>query len=303
MPARIGVILVSWNSRHDVLTCLMHLRRQTYPAVRVLVVDNASTDGTAPAIIRNFPEVLLLPLDENCGFARAANLGIARALQDGAEYVLLLNADTTVEPTFVARMVEALGAHPQLGIISPKIYLATHPDQVWAVGGVMRPSGLHVYGIATVDGGQFDQVQLDFVFGCAMLIRTEVLQQIGMLDEGFFVFFEDIDLCIRARSAGWDIGVARDIRILHAGSGSTRNQPYLREFYLARSRAQFLSKYRRRFHLIPLVLSELRKLAQMLLAMVRTRSLVVGPAYVHGLLAGFWSGQTPPHARATRRSP
>src|SRR5688572_13562211 len=98
----LSVVLVGWNTRDDVLECLRLLSRQTYPRVQIVLVDNGSTDGTAAAVRAEFPSVLLLPLDRNHGFARAVNLAMRAALDEGAEYILLLNPDTSFEPDLLA---------------------------------------------------------------------------------------------------------------------------------------------------------------------------------------------------------
>lgn len=285
-PPPLWVVLVSWNNRDDVLACLGALQRQTYPALRVALVDNGSADGTAPAVRAAFPAVEVFALPRNEGFAHAVNVALAHGLAHGAGYFLLLNADTSFEPDTLARLVAAAEARPQVGVLSPKVYLARDPRRTWAIGGILTRAGARNFGMEKLDDGRYDARPLDYVFGCAMLVRAGLLRQIGLLDERFFVYFEETDLCVRARAAGWLVALVPQVQIRHAGDSTTRGRFYLRHFYLARSRMLFLRKHRARFRMLPLLLCELYLFGQIVSGAVRLRA----PGIALGFLGGAWAG-------------
>lgn len=285
---RLLVGLVSWNNRRDLLICLAALYRQTYPNVQVVVVDNGSTDGTPVMVRQYFPEVRCAALVQNYGFARAANVILGYARQADADYVLLLNADTSFGPDLLERLVDAAEARPDVGIFSPKIYLRAAPERLWAIGGVLERGRVRFYGLNRYDTGQFDGQTLDFVMGCAMLLRTAILPQTGPFDGRFFLFYEEIDLCLRAKQAGWPIALLPEVQLWHEGGATTRQQHHVREFYLARSRLVFLRKYRTSFDLRLLVLYELALTTKVVALHLSQRSFRAGAAYLSGAAVGLF---------------
>jgi GT2 family glycosyltransferase len=256
----VWTVIVTWNSREHIIGCLQDLVAQAEPT-RILVVDNASEDGTLAAIAEQFPDIATVPLDRNYGFARAVNCGVEGALAHGANYVLLLNPDTRLGTDVTAGLVAAMRGDPGLGIASPKVYLEGKPRRVWGVGGQVDVSGVTFIGMDVEDDEELDAARLDFVLGCALLVRATVLRQIGLLDPRFFAFFEEIDLCLRAAAAGWRIGSVPTVAVAHAGGASTRRRPAFRAFHLGRSRMLFLRKYWPRFDHPLVYRREVRNLA------------------------------------------
>lgn len=287
MERIVWVVLVSWNSRDDVIRCLEYLRFQQYSLLHVVVVDNGSLDNTASIIRSRFPHVSLFALPRNEGFARAANLGMQHALDQNADYVLLLNPDTRFDDDIVNRLVQYAEANPSLGIVTPKVMLERAPHRLWGVGGIVLDKGLQFFGLDEDDTGQYNTCRLDFVLGCAMLIRSDLLRRAGLLDEHFFVFFEEIDLCLRAQLAGWRVGIAPEINLLHAGGATTARRPAIRQFYLARSRMIFFRKHHRRFKLWKLLRQELVYTRKVVVGCVRQRDPWSALAYLRGCLAGY----------------
>jgi GT2 family glycosyltransferase len=286
------IIMISWNNRDDVLQCLKALQQQTYPNLHLVLIDNASQDGTASAVRKQFPSVHLFKLSHNYGFARAANVGMRFVLAAEGSYVLLFNVDTYFEPDLLEQLIRQMEQYPQLGIISPKIYLHQKPDYLWAVGGKVTPTRLHIYGYGEPDHGQYDACSLDFVMGCAMLMRAKVLQQIGLLDGRFFVFYEEIDLCLRAKTAGWQIAFLPNVQMYHESETSTRGHSYIRHFYMARSRFLFFWKYRFVFNLSFLFAYELGHTASIVFRHVVRGDVASGWAYLYGTLIGLTRKQS-----------
>jgi GT2 family glycosyltransferase len=282
------VVVVTWNNADEIRRCLEDLQRQSYAALHVIVIDNGSTDGTVDAIRSQFADVALIALKHNYGFARAVNLGIQRALQGGADYVLLLNPDTHLESNVLAGLASPMRARPRLGISSPKIYLRDNTTRLWGIGGTVDSGGVRFIGMEQLDAPYYESVRLNFVLGCAMLIRAQVFRDIGLVDERFFVFYEEIDFCLRAQAAGWDIALIPSVHIHHEGGTSTKGKSEFRWFHLARSRMVFLRKHRRRFQLLRVLARELRNSGGTLLQMTargRFRS-------IRGLVQGTTAGMT-----------
>ena len=227
-PPSIAVVVLTWNGRELTLDCLRSLEAVATPNTRLIVVDNASTDGTAAAIRERYGDrVTIVANPSNLGFAGGNNAGIHRALDDGADLVLLLNNDTFVDPAFVDELVAPVLASPEVGITGPKIYYSAPPDRIWFAGGeisLWRGTARHV-GIRETDRGQYDAPRdVDYVSGCALLARREVFAKTGLLDPGYRAYFEDADLCRRAARAGFRCRYVPTAKVWHRISASTGGQ-------------------------------------------------------------------------------
>jgi GT2 family glycosyltransferase len=220
--ARVAAVLVSWNSRLDVLGCLAALRRSTLRPATTIVVDNASADGTPEAVRAAHPEVVLLAQSRNLHFARGANLGIESALGQGADYVWVLNPDTRPDTLALAELVRVAESDPALGIVGARL---VHPPRAgratrvvvgarcdFATGAVVEPP-------PPADPA-LDRLAVDYVWGCALLARAEVLRQLGGFDAGYVAYYEDADLCLRARAHGWGTLTALRAVVAHTGSAA-----------------------------------------------------------------------------------
>ena len=217
--------MLAWNGKPLTLECLESLAAIRYENAAVILVDNASTDGTADAVRKAYGgRVAVIENPENLGFARGNNVGIRRALDEGADFVLLLNNDTVVDPALVDSLVAVIAGSKDIGIVGPKIYYASQPDRIWFAGGeVLLSRGLsrHI-GIRERDTGRHDSVRdVDYVTGCALLARREVFEKIGYLDPVFAAYYEDTDFCMRARRAGFRVVYAPAGKVWHKISAST----------------------------------------------------------------------------------
>lgn len=244
---RTVIVVLNWNGRQDTLACLESLRAIEPGPHEILVVDNGSEDGSEEAIRSAYPELPFLQTGSNLGFAGGNNAGIAWALKRGADHVLLLNNDTLVEPDFLRHMLARAQADPQVGVVGASIAYADHPQRLWAYGGgrfdvssgwvrhVQRP--LPDAQLKTQGNRHF------YVTGCTMMLRRELLEQVGSLDTSYFHFCEDVDLCVRAQAAGWKVVVAGDARLLHKVSATTRVSSPLFLYYNLRSRLSLVRRH------------------------------------------------------------
>lgn len=198
----VSVIVINWNGKRYLPTCLEALRAQTYPRLEVLVADNASTDGSQALVQAQYPWVRLVALPENRGFTGGNNAGIAAST--GA-IVILLNNDTEVAPDWVAEVAAAFERHPEAGLVASKMLLFDRRDTFHTAGDLYRVDGLPGNrGVWQQDKGQYDREE--YVFGAcggSLAVRRTVLDTIGALDDDFFFSAEDVDFAWRAQLAGF----------------------------------------------------------------------------------------------------
>ena len=222
MEPRIFIIILNWNGREETIECLRSIQQINYPDYRVMVVDNASTDGSAEELEKLFPDITLIRNRVNAGYDGGNNIGIRAALVGGAEAVLLLNNDTVVDRGILRAFSEAAASLPRAGILGPRIYYFDEPEVFWWAGcrSTRSKTGwLSVYtqeGKGEEDRGQYDEIRkIDGVIGCAMYIRREVFEDSGFFDERFFIYHEEYDFCNRAAAAGWDCYFAPGAKVWH----------------------------------------------------------------------------------------
>jgi GT2 family glycosyltransferase len=241
---QVAIIVLNWNGLNDTLDCLESLDQLGYQGYKVVVVDNGSVDGSVLIIRERFPAVTIIENGENLGYAGGNNVGLRYAMAQGADYALLLNNDTVVEPAFLRILVDAAEAEPALGIAGPTIYYHERPDVIWSAGGAIdwRRGSTWMVGLDERDEGQFGQVPrtVDFVTGCAMLVRRAALEQAGLLDERFFAYYEETEWCVRASRAGFKIVHVPLAHIWHKISPATQADSPLVHYYMTRNRLLFL---------------------------------------------------------------
>lgn len=215
---RVRVVVLNWNGRHWLEGCLSALRRQDGCAFEVVVVDNASTDGSAAAVRERFPDYRVVALDTNRGFAAGNNAGAAGA---GTPYLVFLNNDTEVQPGWLAALVRAADADSRIGLVSSHIVYLDQPDVVDSAGdGYLRCGGGFKHGHGQPIDRQAHDREVFGACGAAMLIRRELFERLGGFDEDFFMVYEDVDLSYRARLLGSRIVLASRALVRHAGSAS-----------------------------------------------------------------------------------
>src|SRR5713101_6254286 len=176
------LIIPTWNGKDDTLECLKSLQHLKYPNARILVVDNASTDGTAEAIRREFPNVELIVNDTNLRFAGGSNAGMKVALERGAKYLLLLNNDTVVDHEFLNHLTQLAEREKEAGMFGPKIYYYSDPRRIWFAGGRIEwwKGWISHIGIREHDHGQYDTVkEVDYLTGCCLLVKRDLIERVG----------------------------------------------------------------------------------------------------------------------------
>ena len=243
MIPRVTILILNWNGLQDTLACLASLQCVKYPNFDILVVDNGSCDGSTTVIRERFPEVRVIENERNLGFTGGNNVGL-RHLAQGVDYVLLLNNDTEVAPDFLGRLVDVAEADPGIGIVGPKIYYHEQPVVIWSAGGTIdwQRGKSRMLELDELDEGQSGVVprEVDFVSGCALLVKRAVLEQIGLLDERFFAYYEEIEWCVRAKREGFKIVHVPRAKVWHKIPLDARDSSPIVQYYMSRNRILFL---------------------------------------------------------------
>jgi GT2 family glycosyltransferase len=210
----------------------------------IVLVDNGSTDDSVAVARQMFPDVRVIELPENRGFVGGNNEGIQAALNLNPDYVLLLNNDTETDPKFLTSLVQAAEADPTIGIAGPVIYYFDDAARIWSAGGMIEwaQGDTKMLMIHQIDPHMDEKKSypVDFVTGCCLLIRREVISKIGLLDPRFFMYYEETEWCVRAKAAGYQIICVPQAKIWHKISTVEREDSPQVKYYMTRNRLLFL---------------------------------------------------------------
>ncbi len=243
---KVITVILNTNRRDDTLECLASLAESTYPNLHTIVLDNASTDGSVAAIRTAFPAVEIIDLQENLGYAGNNNVGIRAAMAQNADWVFVLNEDTVLDPACISELVAFGESSPQIGIVGPMVYHHNEPTVIQSAGGRLnhRWEGAHI-AQNEPDTGQFSAPhRVDWISGCAILVRRAVIEQVGMIDERFFYYWEETEWCVRATEAGWQIWHVPGAKLWHKGVQRNYQPKPSVTYYSTRNRLLLLAKHR-----------------------------------------------------------
>lgn len=251
---RVGIVIVNYNGRDDTLECLRSLSGLTYPGdVDVIVVDQPAPGGSdnTPALVRErFPSVHVIENPTNNGFAGGNNVGVRAAIERGATYLFLLNNDTEVEPGLLEPLIALAEGDESVGVVGPAMLYHGRPDTVWSLGGRVDWRGnatlLGEGEPATRPGNPSAPREVDYIVGCGLLIKRSVLDKVGLLDERYFLYWEETDLCARVRRAGFRVVCEPRARLWHKVSQSTGADSPLTLYYMRRNQLLYLGERGRR---------------------------------------------------------
>jgi GT2 family glycosyltransferase len=241
----VAIVIVNWNSFDLTKDTLLSLQKSNFQNFDCIVVDNGSADNSAEQLKNLFPEIILLLAGENKGFTGGNNIGMQYALDKGYEFIMMLNNDVEVDPNFLNPLVQKLKANEKMGAVQPLIYFHHDKNLIWNAGTTFNP----LLGIcATPNYNQRDhshaqmqvQKKIDWITGCAFMIRASVLKQIGLLKEGFFIYYEDVDLSFRIKLAGYSLGYEPSSVIYHIAGMSHKSKEKGKEGFVS-AKVHFLN--------------------------------------------------------------
>ena len=237
----VSIIILNWNGLEHLETCLPSVIGQTYENIEIIVVDNGSTDGSVEYVQQNYDTIKLVCNSTNVGFSKGNNIGIQIA---SGKYIAVLNNDTELDSNWVSSLVEVAEEHPDAGMFACKILSYYDRNSIDCVGHLIYPDGLsRGRGRGEIDKGQYNKIEeVAFPSGCAALYRKEMLEQIGLFDERFFIYVEDSDLGMRGRLAGWKCLYVPNAIVYHKYSATMGGYSPQKAFLIERNRIWFVVK-------------------------------------------------------------
>lgn len=238
MTARTLAVVLNWNGWSDTLTCLAALHRIDTPALDILVVDNGSTDGSTAHLLKQYPDLQLLQSGANLGFGGGCNLGIDHALRHGYTYVWLINNDAQVEPNCLQHLLGMMHTHPEVGAVGGVLFETHAPGHIQLWGG-----GRIHFGWGAAQACKTPS-KLDTLSGACMLLRAQALRAVGKFDSHhYFMYWEDADLSLRLRAAGWQLAVAAQANLTHKLSASLGRGSATLDRYFVTSGIRFFRRH------------------------------------------------------------
>lgn len=252
-PYHIAVVIVNWNGKDDTIRCLESLQKINLMGntLSIIVVDNGSTNDSVSVIRKSFPKISLIVTGKNLGFTGGNNVGIQMALEKGTDLIWLLNNDTLADKNVLS--FASVFDDPHVGACGSKIYFAPghefHHDRYkesdrglvfWYAGGLVDWNNLYAShrGVDEVDHGQYDRIEeTAFITGCSFVVRRDVVEKVGMLDDRYYLYLEDLDWNIRIQKAGWKTLYVPTSVVWHVNAGSSgRPGNPVHEYYFTRNR-------------------------------------------------------------------
>ena len=240
------IIVLNWNGRHHLEDCLDSVSFLDYPNYKILLVDNNSRDESVRFVKSNYPHVHILQNDRNFGFAEGNNIGIRYALSQGAEYIILLNNDTRVEPDFLTHFIQRGEEKKEVGVLGGKVLMFSNPRIINSTGVNLNQSA---YGWDRDFGEVVQSVnrkggEVLAVTGCLMAIKREVFEKIGLLDPKFFAYYEDMDFCIRVwKYTSFRVEYVPESIIYHKFSASVSGGPFLKKYFMFKNQYRIFFKH------------------------------------------------------------
>jgi GT2 family glycosyltransferase len=244
---KVIIIILNWNGKNDTIECLESLKSVTYPDYEILLIDNCSSDGSVGILHEKYPALEVIVNKENLGYAEGNNVGIRRAIEKNADYVLLLNNDTVVDPELLNELISAAEQDPKIGFAGPKVYYYDYNgrrDIINFAGGKINLSRGRTYHIGwkKTDVGQYEEInEVDYIDGSCILVKKEVIDEIGLLDATFFTYWEEADWCVRGHDAGYKLIYVPKAKIWHKISASSTAKTYT--YYFTKNQFLFMKKH------------------------------------------------------------
>jgi len=286
---RTSVIIINWRQPAMTVECVQAVRQMRAANAELLLIDNGSGDGSVEQLRQAFPDVPLMALPENVGFAAAANRGLERASKRGFDYALLLNNDAFPARDMLSHLLEETS--PDVALLSPKIFYEQAPRRIWFAGARRHRFLLEMRdtGQGELDGPRWAASRdVEYLLGTGLLVNLEAAETVGWLDECFFMYYEDLDWSIRLSQAGYRLRLVADAHLYHRVSLSAGGvDSPLHRYYLARSSVLFFRRHSDLGCPPAILLYRLGSAAKMVARLALSGKLETARAYVRGLVDGW----------------
>jgi GT2 family glycosyltransferase len=236
---KVFLIILNYNGKSDTINCLNSILAADIKNAQIVVVDNASSDGSVKAVKDTFPNIHLIKNQENLGYAGGNNVGIQYAYKQNADYIFILNNDIKVASNFLEEILKLAKEKPNGGIFGSAIYQYDNPNKLEHLGGYYNSSICEFISNKTLS----DKAQkVDYVCGCAILIKREVIEKVGLFEPKFFLLWEESDFCFRAQKKGFEIWVQPLSKIWHKISASFKDGKPQMQYFWWRNRLFWISR-------------------------------------------------------------
>lgn len=244
----VSIIVLNWQKPTETIACLESLARLDYPDVQVIVVDNGSGDDSVSLICQHHPDVVVLETGANLGYAGGNNVGIRHALMHGADIIGILNNDVTVEPDFLASLLAALDSQPNVGVVTPMVAeRSADVGRVWALGSSVDRRTATVSrnhaGEPVPSWREQPSFEVDVASGAAMLVKRGVFERVGLLDEAFFLYFEEVDWSLAVQRAGYRILAVPSSVVWHKVSATLGTTSPIIDYYMLRNHLRLIGRH------------------------------------------------------------
>lgn len=243
----VAIIILNWNNARDTVSCLDSLAQLDYPDPWIIVVDNGSSDDSVARIRAAYPSVTLIETGVNLGYAGGNNVGVKHALSAGANYVCILNNDVVVESGFLAPMLAAMDADDQAGVATPLIEDMHDPGVAWTLGAMIDWRNGSVQRLhterSTAELKNLLPFQVNVAPGSAMLVNHVVFERVGLMDDKYFLYFEEVDWCIEVQKAGYKIVAVPEACVMHRVSAALGQSSPVTDYYMTRNQVHFIRRH------------------------------------------------------------
>lgn len=291
MSEHVGIVILNWNGLENTRRCLLSVLKITQPQVSVVVVDNGSKNDEAAQLDREFgQQISLIHNPENIGYTKGSNQGIQWCLERQADYVCLLNNDAHVAPDFLEQLLVVARKSNKIGILTPKIFSSADPERIWHTGGTVSLWTAKTDGLvfANIKKERPFYTKFDYAPGTAVLIRRQVIEQIGTLPEIYFAYMEDVEYSRKAKQAGWFLAYVPTSHVWHKGYASTGGDAFMviPLFLRIRNRILFVKRNGRWIH------RKIFFVIHIIYCLIMTARALVPPQFslVDAIVRGLYSG-------------
>ena len=262
MQNKLAIIIVNWKQYELTIKCLSSVYKSKFKDFEIVLVDNESNTEKLKNLLKNFKKIKVFQNDENLGFGAANNIAINYAIQNNFEYLMLLNNDTEVDENFILPLLNIINNDNLIGAVQPLIMNYNIKNSIWSAGGYVNK----FFGYTSTNKNSNGNLKLDWITGCCMLLKTDLIKKVGLIDENFFAYYEDVDWSLRIKDLGYSLKLVNTSLVYHYGSKSSENSSFEgslspKVHYLNfKNHLYLLRKHHKKFNLLGLILYQFIKL-------------------------------------------